>query len=89
MPYPTDPRTRVAVQGTYLRQAIEAMRRAASLEDQDDVRGLLTGACATVALISARNDRNYADLAQQASGSAAASAVQVAATTQVAPVREA
>lgn len=65
VPTPTDHKTRVAVQGTYLRQALEALRRAITLEDNDEQRDVLTGATAVVALVQRATAQEYADIRQR------------------------
>jgi hypothetical protein len=69
---PHDRRTRVAVQGTYVRQALEALRRAIVLEDDDAWRADLTDAASTLAVKQRRVDQQYAEIRQQEATVAAA-----------------
>jgi hypothetical protein len=72
---PTDRKTRVAVQGTYVRQALEALRRAIVLEDNDDVRGELRDAATTLTDRKRRLDQEYAEI-RQAEASVASAALE-------------
>jgi hypothetical protein len=62
---PNDHKTRVAVQGTYVRQSLEALRRAIVLEQDDTWRATLTGAAASLALKQREIDHEYADIRQR------------------------
>jgi hypothetical protein len=72
MIFPHDHKTVVAVQGTYVRQALEALRRAIALEEDDAWRGPLTDAAATLALKQRRIDSEYAEIKRRAADTAAA-----------------
>jgi hypothetical protein len=69
---PHDRKTRIAVQGTYVRQALEALRRAIVLEDDDTWRADLTTAAATLAVKQRRADQQYADIRHSEAAMAAA-----------------
>lgn len=56
---PRDQRTRVAVQATYLRQALEALRRAIQLEDDDAWRADLTDTASALAGQQRRAGQQY------------------------------
>jgi hypothetical protein len=77
---PADRKTRVAVRGTYLHQALEALRRAIPLEDDDDWRGRLTEAAAVVAYAERHAGRQYAQIREDAANDAT-----IAPETETAP----
>lgn len=61
---PPDRRTRVAVKGSQLGTALEALRKAIPLEDDDTARADLTTVAAVVAVARQRADTEYADIRQ-------------------------
>ena len=72
---PTDRRTRVAVTSSLLGTALDALRKAIPLEDDDDARAQLTTTAADVARARDRADTQYANI-RQADAQLAAAALE-------------